>query len=60
MKGSVSLNKIVKEIFSEMRSHLKERRLSHMKGWRKSIAERRTSVDGLLLEGISGAKRAED
>lgn len=43
-----------------MRSHLKEKRPSHMKGWRKSIAERGTNAGGLMLEGVSGAKRAED
>lgn len=39
---------------------LKERRCGHMKRGRKSIPERGTSAERLMLEGVSGAERAKD
>lgn len=59
MKGSDSLNKTVKEGFSEMRLCEGEKAQPH-EGLEEKHSRERDKCRGLMLEGVSGAKRAED
>lgn len=63
VKGSDSLNKTVKEGFSEMRlcevTPEGEKAQPH-EGLEEKHSRERDKCRGLMLEGVSGAKRAED